>query len=277
MREGYFLIALGKYYIDECTLLARTIRKTGDQRPIGLLINPEDREYAWNKNIFSWPEIVDFEPHGEIWNDCSTGFEKFCLYPRIHLEQYIPTTFDATIVVDSDVICQWNPAALWAHLNEYALPIRMLGRAIDLNWHWGHIQEVSAVYSKANHKNTLIPHVHGGFFYFKHDGFTDDFFRAARSMFWKYDEYKCRRAFRGGRVDEILFGLVHSHFNIVPIEFDRLAAMAFNYTPEISIPSKLQTEGGQNVELDEYIPFVHMFDKMNGRNYKALYEKAMHV
>jgi hypothetical protein len=51
--------------------------------------------------------------------------------------------------------------------------------------------------------------------------------------------------------------------------------MTFNYTPDMVIPSKLQTEGGQNIELNDYIPFVHMFDKMDGDNFKSLYSKIM--
>ncbi len=32
--EGYFFIAIGKKYIDECYNLSLTIRKHGDQRPV---------------------------------------------------------------------------------------------------------------------------------------------------------------------------------------------------------------------------------------------------
>ena len=51
INQGYFLIALGKRYIDECLLLAETIRKVGDNRPISLLVHPEDVEYAKNIEI----------------------------------------------------------------------------------------------------------------------------------------------------------------------------------------------------------------------------------
>jgi hypothetical protein len=94
-------------------------------------------------------------------------------------------------------------------------------------------------------------------------------------VFYRYDEYKCRRAFRGGRVDEIIFAIAHSYFNMDPVPFDEVPAMTFNYTPDMVIPSKLQTEGGQNIDLYDYIPFVHMFDKMDGDNFKSLYSKIM--
>jgi hypothetical protein len=94
-------------------------------------------------------------------------------------------------------------------------------------------------------------------------------------MFFSYDTYGCKRAFRGGRVDEIVFALTHAMLTILPVAFDDVPAMTFNYTPDVSIPSKLQTEGGQNIELRDYIPFVHMFDKMEGTNFQSLYHKIM--
>ena len=59
MSQGYFLIALGQRYIDECCLLANTIRKSGDQRPISLLIHGEDKVYAREKGIFD--QLIEFD------------------------------------------------------------------------------------------------------------------------------------------------------------------------------------------------------------------------
>jgi hypothetical protein len=265
LTQGYFLIALGKHYIDECEKLVQTIRKQGDTRPVALLIHPEDESYAAGKNLFS--DLVQFTPKDDLWTSSETSFEKYCLYPRINFEKYLP--YDENIIVDSDVLCQYNPEALWNYLSNQPFPIRMLGRKNDPNWHWGGIGEVSKAYGQH------VPHVHGGFFYLRKDGFLIPFFDYCRVVFYRYDEYKCKRAFRGGKVDEIIFAIAHSYFNINPVEFDDLPAMAFNYTPDISIPSKLQTEGDQNVELRDYIPFIHMFDKMGGKNFEALYNKIM--
>jgi len=52
VKQGYFLIALGKQYIDECVKLVETIRKQGDARPVALLVHPEDGLYASEKNMF---------------------------------------------------------------------------------------------------------------------------------------------------------------------------------------------------------------------------------
>jgi len=60
-----------------------------------------------------------------------------------------------------------------------------------------------------------------------------------------------------------------------PVEFDEYPVMTFNYEPTVEIPSKLQTESGQNIEMSNYIPFIHMFDKMEGNNFMNLYNKII--
>jgi hypothetical protein len=61
----------------------------------------------------------------------------------------------------------------------------------------------------------------------------------------------------------------------MPVDFEEFPVMTFNYTPDVEVPSKLQTEGGRYKNLDDYIPFVHMFDKMEGENFLHLYKRVM--
>lgn len=265
MTQGYLLIALGRQYIHESKLFLDTLRKVGDTRPVSLLIHPDDTEYAQSLNVFD--RLILFTPNNQIWNDCTTSFEKYCLYPRLHLMGYL--VYDETIVVDSDVLVQSNPEHVWNYLSNQPIPVRMLGRVNDPSWHWGHIDDVSAAYKKK------VPHVHGGFFYLRNTVQIDGFFNYAMEVFYRYDEYHCQRAFRGGKVDEILFAITHAYFNLNPIEFDEYPIMTFNYMPFLMIPSKLQTEGGQNKLMQDYPPFVHMFDKMQSNSFKILYGKIM--
>ena len=46
MSQGYFLIALGQRYIVEASLLANTIKKHDESRPIALLINQIGRAHV---------------------------------------------------------------------------------------------------------------------------------------------------------------------------------------------------------------------------------------
>lgn len=265
MTQGYFLIALGEQYVNESVILTQTIRRQGDNRPISLLVDSRSNDYARSTELFD--QYIMFEPQGDIWDQSTTNFEKYCLYPRIHFDKTIP--YDETIIVDTDVLCQHNADALWETLSSRQNSVQMYGRYNDSTWHWGTIKEVSQAYG------CHVPHVHGGFFYLRRHGFLTEFFDYCREVFHKYDEYKCKRYFRGGRVDEIIFAIAHAKFGMKPIEFDSIPGMTFNYTPDIEIPSRLQTEGNQNIELDDYIPFVHMFDKMTGYNFKQLYHKIM--
>lgn len=266
--EGYFFLALGEKYINECYNLALTIKKQNDIRPISLLIHERDLKYCKEKQIFD--SFVFFEPdeNCEIWKLCNNYFEKYCLYPRLHLNKYIP--YDISITVDSDVLCQYSPEYIWKELSTKDFPVQMVGKKYDINWHFGTINEVIESYGKH------IPHVHGGFFYIrKNEQKTKDFFDYCKSLVFIYDKLKCKRLYANGMVDEILFGISHANFNIFPIEFEEFSIMTFNYTPEITIPSCLQTEGNKRVILKFPIPFVHMFDKIDGSNYKHLLKKIM--
>lgn len=265
MNQGYLFITLGKRYIDECTLLVNTIRKNFDYRQVSLLINPEDESYA--KSLGLYDQLIHFTPSDNLWKECQTSFEKYCLYPRLKLNEYL--IYDETIITDSDMVCQYNTDHVWTYLTNRSMPLAMLGRTNDPNWHWGHINEVSQAYGRH------VPHVHGGFFYLRKHQFLKQFFKYAEEVFYRYDEYKCKRAFRGGRVDEIIFAITHSNFGIWPIEFDEFPIMSFNYTPDMEIPSTLQTEGGQNFRMRNYPPFIHMFDKMEGQNFRSLFDKVM--
>lgn len=229
------------------------------------MVHPSDIDYATNLELFD--RLIPFDPNDTLWKDCNTSFEKYCLYPRINLEKYLP--YDENIIVDSDVLCQYNPESLWKYVSNQPKSIVMVGRYTDNNWHWGYITEVSRHYGKH------VPHVHGGFFYIRKSEFTNQFFEYSRVVFYKYDEYGCKKMFRGGKVDEIIFAITHSNFDMIPLEFDDIPVMTFNYNTSVRIPSKLQTEGNQNVELTDYIPFVHMFDKMEGSLYKSLYQRIM--
>jgi hypothetical protein len=267
MSQGYFFIALGKRYIDECWILSNTIRKQGDTRPISLLVYEEDIEYAKSHNMFD--QYIIFNPSDNLWKDCTTEFEKYCLYPRLYLNSYVP--YDENITLDSDVICQWNADSIWEFCKNKISPV-MVGRHEDPSWHWGYIDQVSSAFGKK------VNHTHGGFFYIKKDDkFSNAFFDYCKDIFYKYDDYNCRRFFRGGKVDEIIFAIAHSHFDMLPVDFEEFPIMTFNYTPDIKIPSKLQTEGDRLKELENYIPFVHMFDKMEGNNFFDLYKKVMYI
>lgn len=263
--EGYFFVAIGKRYIDECYNLSLTIRKHGDKRPISLLINEGDEEYALSKNIFD--KLIYFNPNDKLFNDCETSFEKYCLYPRINFDKYLP--YDKNIITDSDMLCIHNMDKVWQTFNENEQPVQMIGFKNDLTWHWGTLKDVIEAYGKH------VPHTHGGIFYIKKSEKLKDFFSYCREIFYKYEDYKCKKYFRGGKVDEIIFAIAFSKFDYEPLEFTDYSIMTFNIPGTAKIPTKIQTANNIYKIMDDPIPLVHMFEKMEGENYKKLFERIM--
>lgn len=247
MMQGYILIALGKVYIDEAVLAAKSIRKQGDPRPINILIRSEDEQYAKDKDSFT--DITIFEPVSDFYDQCKVGFEKFGTYPKINLIHY--SRYDENIFIDTDVLCQYNADSLWEYLRGRDNDVAMMGTKTDPSWHWGTINEVSAAFGKD------VPHIHGGFLYFRKT--SVDFFEFCDKIAYRYDDLKCKRFYKGGMCDEIIFALAHSNFDYDPIEFDRYPIMTFNYGPDIDLPSRLQTHN--NTILEDYIPFIHVYDR----------------
>jgi hypothetical protein len=268
ITRGYLLIGLGRKYIDECFNLVLTLRKQEDNYPVTILIHESDIEYTQNRSLFD--NIIFFKPDvdSDLWELCKTNFEKFCLYPRLHLNEYTP--YDQTIIVDSDELCQYSTNDVWDIVSSKDFPIQMVGRKGDSNWHWGTINDVTQAYGK------VVNHVHGGFVFMnKRDNRTKLFFNYLKEIVFKYDEYNCKKWYDGGMTDEILFAIAHSYFDNDPISFDEFPIITFNYGTDINPPSKLQTEGNQNKIMESPIPFVHMFDKIHGRQYNTLFRKIL--
>lgn len=266
MSQGYVLIALGRQYIDMCVMLGNTLRKNGERRPISVIIHETDVGYAKLHNMFD--RVLLFDSSDAMFVDCITNFEKYCLYPRMFLHKYI--VYDENIIVDSDVLCQYSPENIWDIMKTRESPICMIGAKYNPVWHWGTIGEVSAAVGKQ------VPETHGGFFYIrKNVPFVDEFFAYCQNVFYDYDKYNCKRLFRGGKTDEIIFAIAHTHFNMSPVGFDEFPIMTFNYSTDIAIPSMLQTEGERPRIMQDYIPFIHMFDKISGTNFQSLYRRIM--
>ena len=265
------MIALGRRYIAECDMLLRTLRVHGDRRPMSLIVLPEDVNYASATGAFD--RMLPFDPttvDPAMWNACVSQSERFCVFPRMHLSKYL--VYVETIVLDSDMLCQCSPEPVWERLASDSSVV-MLGRADDPSWHWGTIADVSAKVGKP------VPAVHGGFFYFRNSDAAklQEFFATCHGIFYDYLEYGCKPWFRGGKTDEIIFAIAHARLGMSPLEFEAFPVMTFNLTPDMEVPSRILTEGGRSIEMAAPIPFVHMFDKIEGKNYQHLLRKIVGV
>jgi hypothetical protein len=271
MTQGYLLLGVGKRYILENSFLAKTIRKQGDNRPISILINSEDEEYAKSFDCFTDTISYDVPKNDKVYNDCNNAFEVNCVYPRLNLNHY--SNYDQTINLDSDVLCQYSTENLWKYLTDGKFSVANLGNKVaDPNWHWGHSRTISQIVGKN------IPSMHCGFNYFKRDSISDSFYESTKSIFLKYDNYGCKRFFRGSRTEEAVYSLTYTELDISPIGYTEFPIMTFNYTKNEILPKNEQVlldENNRRIALEGNIPFIHMFEKMEGENFQALYKQIM--
>jgi len=75
-----------------------------------------------------------------------------------------------------------------------------------------------------------------------------------------------------------MYSIAYANFNIFPIYYTDFPIMTFNLSKNDDIPSKkeiLIDDFNACVELESPPPFIHMFEKMHGENYKTIYQKIM--
>ena len=77
-------------------------------------------------------------------------------------------------------------------------------------WHWGCVDNVI---SKVGKK---IPSIHGGVLYFNktHNNFIK-FYDILKNTLDNYDNYNCKRSFRGGMTDEIIFSIAMAKLKLL--------------------------------------------------------------
>ena len=63
--------------------------------------------------------------------------------------------------------------------------------------------------------------------------------------------------------------------DMLPLDFVKYPIITFNLPGDTIFPTKLQTVNNLNTNCKEYIPFVHMFEKSEGDNYKQILNKLL--
>ena len=265
MTQGYLFVALGERYVRECYNLCLTIRKQNDERPMSILTGAADVAYAESLDIFD--QVIALRTEGPVWDNCTSDFERYCLYPRITLNQYL--VYDETITTDTDMLCQYSTEHVWSFCSNRTFPITAVGMPYDPSWHWNTIADVWQAFGKH------VPHVNGGFKYIRKGEFTDSYYKFCEHAFWNYDSFGCKRWFRNSRSEEMIFALAHAEAQMMPVDFREFPIETFDYTPQDTIPSKMQYEGSNPFMLAGYPPFVHMPDKIEGENYQWLLKTIM--
>ena len=73
MSVGYFQIALGRKYIDESCDFIHSLRLFEDNKPVSVLVKPEDIAYAKEKNVFD--QIINLKESGTLYSICENSHD----------------------------------------------------------------------------------------------------------------------------------------------------------------------------------------------------------
>jgi hypothetical protein len=267
--QSYLFLCFGQKYINDTTDFIDTARHFNDNRPVNIVVHPSDEYYAKKLRVFN--RIITFDIYSdELFPLCNTNFEKFCLLPRLRLNTFLQSKY--TLVLDTDVLCCYNPDKIWEFLIEKKQSLIMLGSKHNESWHWGHWKNI------CENLNLKPYETHGGLF------FIDNTDREGLSKTWNhaihafknFDSLGFMRLYQDGAVDEPCFSYAFNKSNIEPINFSDAPIMTFNLNAlSTQIPTKLMTEKEQYCVMNDYIRFIHMFEKNESLNFKLLKQKIL--
>lgn len=264
--ESYLFLCFGRSYILDCRDTIKTLRCCGDSRPANIVTLPEDYLFAKTFNIFNKILTFDIKNH-ELFNFCKTNFEKFCLLPRLELYKFLTT--DYTTVLDTDILCSYNTDKAWDFLINKKQDLIMLGSKNNPSWHWGNWGEVCS-------KIGIKPQeTHGGLFFLSKTKKLEKIFNDAKKCFLNYDELGMLRLYQNGAVGEPCFSYAFSQNEFEPVDFSEFPIMTFNLSLTDDLPTKKMNEVRQSRIMEDYIPFIHMFEKNQGENFLAIKEKII--
>jgi len=265
-NESYLLLCFGRSYIKDSIDLIETLRHFKDYRSVNIVVLEEDYDYAKNLNIFDNILVFNINQHC-LYKLCKTNFEKFCLLPRLELYTFLVTEY--TLVLDTDILCSYYTDSVWNFLKNKDQDLIMLGLKYNPFWHWGHWQNIC-------NKIGMVPQeTHGGLFFLRNTQDLKNIFKDVEHAFLNYDTLGMLRMYQGGAVDEPCFAYAFNKNNLNPIEFAEFPIMTFNLKHTDVIPTKYMTEQMQKCEMNNYISFIHLFEKNHTINFQLLKQKII--
>jgi len=266
INESYLFLAFGRSYISDCLDFIETKKHFNDERPVNIVVSPEDYDFAISLNEFNTVYSYNVQDHC-LFNYCKTNFEKYCLLPRLELDKFLNTEY--TIVLDTDILYGFSADKVWNYFKSIDQDFIMIGSDHNPQWHWGRWGEI------CQNNNINCFETHGGLFFLKKTESIINIFNTARYCFENYDSLGMDRKYQGGAVDEPCFAYAFSKNNIKPINFGAFPIMTFNLSHQDEVPTKKLTEIMQQKTMDDFIPFIHMFEKNNSFNFLEIKKKIL--
>jgi hypothetical protein len=267
--ESYLFFGFGQQYIEDSIDCIETLRHFKDKRKISIVVNPEDENFTKNKRIFD--HVISYDIYSDdLFTLCQTNFEKFCLLPRLRLPNFLVSKY--TIVLDTDILCSYYTDKLWSYFINKNQSLIMLGSKDNKIWHWGRWGQI------CDYLGTSPYETHGGLFFIdsSNKNSLQNIWNSAIYAFKNYSDLGMLKLYQNGRVDEPCFSYSFSKNNLVPVEFSEFPAMTFNLEAiRENIPTKNMTEQNQKQIMNDYITFIHMFEKNYTSNFQLLKKKIL--
>jgi hypothetical protein len=273
MSSGYFQIALGRTYIDESQGFLESIRLFNDRRPVSVLVKKEDFDYALEKRVFD--KVIVLEENGMLFSLCKNAHDKYCIFPRVSLLEYVP--YREAIIIDTDVLCTYDTDSVWETFRDKGQPFNCVGNYHDESFHWNKISDIN------KRLGFNVNCAHGGIFYLnKNFGERDleTFFLHMLYSFINYDNlgftrgFDSREAKKGSMTDEIMIGYAMSKMGYTLLDFSIYPIMTFEIEgyliDEMTLPNKVQSYKWFTLYWEQFnkdkpfimkdpIPFIHVF------------------
>lgn len=248
-------MGFGRSYVDECRHAVDMINMFDKNRPKSILTNKNDEEYAVSLGCFDDVIAIDFESEPLLSTE-KNSHNLFCVIPRILMPKYLP--YDKTLALDSDIVTMHDPQQVWDFMNSKDQAFVCCGYDYEDDWHWGKIKDVVAVVGKD------VPSIHGGVLFFnkQHAG-MQKFSNDCVEICEKYDDYGCKRMFRGGMTDEVIFAIAMANQDYRPLNYVDYPIVSFNIPPNVELPLMYHTMTGMNIssyqKTKKPIVFNHIF------------------
>ena len=248
MTESYITVAIGDKYEQMAENLRETLIKSGDNRPLYIV------------------KEKDLNKEDEMFQTCSTEFEKFGTFPKITLHRYMKT--DRVIFLDADVLCASDTQPVWDLFNKRNRATDCLG-SHNCGYEPKFCEFFNKKFSKKLHFN------HNGIIYYNRDRFTKKYSELIHDIWMNTRKYTGGNhpIYKNGRGDQLIYSIAKSLNQNKPLNLIDHPIMTFCTHGDYDYPRHVTNWPRDKSDkiFNTHIPFYHMFCKVNTKPYKTIY------
>jgi hypothetical protein len=226
--DAYVYIGCGDKYVEEAICLKKTICFYDKERHHILVSDKEAIDKY--KNDFNL--VINITEYNLIKNE-SNSHNKYCVIARILTPTVIPEIYINFMMLDTDILCMYDPQWVWATFKAQNRPFSCVKGRDGSKWHWGFIDEINILNS------SNIKPMHGGVVFFNRINMNSFHEFNSHCMFalLNYDKLGFKRNFRNGSMtDEIIFSYAMDKMDYCGLDYIEYPVVSFCLTSNIELP-----------------------------------------